>query len=86
MRKSSTDSGFSVRLRVSEALGREIYQMSLRENRSQSSAISILVAEALAARRAAAASTEELLREGMKSNLVNLIQGVAENYNPDQAA
>jgi hypothetical protein len=80
MRKPTTDSGFSVRLRVSEALGREIHQMSLRENRSQSSAISILVAEALAARRSAAASTEELLRAGMESKLVNLIKGVASDF------
>jgi hypothetical protein len=80
MRKPNSDSAFSVRLRVSEALGREIYQMSLRENRSQSSAISILVAEALAARRAAAASNEELLRAGMQQKLVQIMQGVASDF------
>jgi hypothetical protein len=86
MRKPITDSGFSVRLRVSEALGREIHQMSLRENRSQSSAISILVTEALNARRAKSANDEELLRAGMQSKLAKIIRGVADSYSPDQAA
>jgi hypothetical protein len=80
MRKPTTDSGFSVRLRVSEALGREIHQMALRENRSQSSAISILVAEALAARRAAAAEQAELLHAGLKVKIATLIEGAAEGF------
>jgi hypothetical protein len=50
MRKQS---GFNVRVRLSEAEGRQIHEISLRENRSQSSAISILLSESLAARRAA---------------------------------
>jgi hypothetical protein len=72
------NTGFSVRLRVSEALGREIHLMSLRENRSQSSAISILVSEALAARRAKSADTEQLLREGVESRLVKIIKGISD--------
>jgi hypothetical protein len=73
MRKQS---GFNIRVRLSEAEGHEIHQMSLRENRSQSSAISILVAEALSARRAAFADQEQLLREGMEQRLVRLIKGI----------
>jgi hypothetical protein len=71
---------YSVRVRIPEHQGHEIHQLALRENRSQSSAISILVSEALAARRAAEASTEELLRAGMESKLVNLIKGVASDF------
>jgi hypothetical protein len=56
------NTGFSVRLRVSDALGHEIHQMALRENRSQSSAISILVEEALSARRSATAEVAKLSR------------------------
>jgi hypothetical protein len=74
MRKQS---GFNIRVRLSESEGHEIHSMALRENRSQSSAISLLLREALAARRSAAADTEALLREGIESRLVNLIRGVA---------
>jgi hypothetical protein len=66
------NTGFSVRLRVSDALGREIHQMALRENRSQSSAISILVTEALTARRSAATEVTKL------SRLAMVIRGDAE--------
>jgi hypothetical protein len=76
MRKNPIDSGFSVRLRVSEALGREIHLMSLKENRSQSSAISILVSEALAARRSAASQVAEV------SRLVATIKGEATDFAP----
>jgi hypothetical protein len=72
--------GFNVRVRLSEAEGHAIHQISLKESRSQSSTISILVAEALAARRAAAASTEELLREGLKVKIATLIEGVASDF------
>jgi hypothetical protein len=70
--------GFNVRVRLSEAEGHAIHQISLKESRSQSSTISILVAEALAARRAKVADHEELLREGMKSRLVSILKGVSD--------
>jgi hypothetical protein len=55
-------SGFNIRINLSDAQGHEIHQMALRENRSQSSAISILVGEALANRRAASASTNRIVQ------------------------
>jgi hypothetical protein len=58
MRKQS---GFNVRVRLSEVEGREIHTMALRENRSQSSAISLLLREALAARRTVTAETQRLV-------------------------
>ena len=54
--------------------------MALRENRSQSSAISILVGEALDARRKSAAENDSLLHKGMQQRIVNLIKGVADDY------
>jgi hypothetical protein len=54
--------------------------MALKENRSQSSAISLLLREALAARRAAAANNEELLRAGIQSKLAKIIRGVADDF------
>jgi hypothetical protein len=62
---------FSIRLRIPEYQGREIHQMALRENRSQSSAISILVSEALNARRSASASAQRL---------VSMIRGEASDF------
>jgi hypothetical protein len=56
------DTGFSVRIRLSDAEGREIHQMALRENRSQSSAISLLLREALSARRAEKMQAAEVQR------------------------
>jgi hypothetical protein len=52
---------WSIRLRLPEHQGRQIHELSLKESRSQSSMISILVAEALTARRATSASTAKLV-------------------------
>jgi hypothetical protein len=71
MRKKLIDDGYSVRLRLPVHQGHEIHAMALRENRSDSSAISILVSEALAARRQAAAQIGEV------SRLVQAIKGDA---------
>jgi hypothetical protein len=71
MRKQS-----NIRVVLSEAQTHEVHQMSLRENRSQSNALSILIGEALAARRSA---TTEV------SRLVRSIRGQAD-FNPDQGA
>jgi hypothetical protein len=75
MRKQS-----NIRVVLSEAQTHEVHQMSLRENRSQSSAISILVAEALENRRKAAKENEELLRAGHTakiSQIVSILRGEA---------
>jgi hypothetical protein len=76
MRKQS---GFNIRVKLSDAEGHEIHNMALRENRSQSSAISLLLREALSARRAAAAEQEELLRVGhavkLENTLVKILRG-----------
>jgi hypothetical protein len=75
MRKQS---GFNIRVKLSDAEGHEIHQMALRENRSQSSAMSLLLREALAARRAAAAEQSELLQAGHSakiSALVSMLKG-----------
>ena len=53
---------WSIRLRLPEHQGRQIYEMALKENWSQSSAISILVAEALSARRSATAQVQQVSR------------------------
>jgi hypothetical protein len=58
MRKAKP--GFNIRVSLSEAEGREIHQMALRENRSQTSAISLLLREALNARRAEQASRQQV--------------------------
>jgi hypothetical protein len=60
---------FNIRLRLSDSQGRQIYEMALRENRSQSSAISILVEEALSARRSATVEVQKL------SKLAQTIRG-----------
>lgn len=75
-------SGFNVRVRLTEAEGHEIHQITLRENRSQSSAISVLLREALQHRRSAAVENEALLRQGMETRLVNLIKGVTNTGTP----
>jgi hypothetical protein len=67
---------FNVRVRIPEQQGREIHEMALRENRSQSSAISVLVAEALTARRAAAVEEAEIMRVGQTAKLVEIILGI----------
>jgi hypothetical protein len=66
MRKQS-----NIRVVLSEAQTHELHQMALRENRSQSSPISILVSEALAVRRAASAQT---------SKLVQMIRGESSDF------
>jgi hypothetical protein len=54
----------------------------LKENRSQSATVSLLISEALAARRAKSADTEQLLREATEQRLVNIIRGVASDFTP----
>jgi type II secretory pathway component PulM len=65
---------FNIRLRLPEYQGRQIHEMALKENRSQSSAISILVSEALAARRSAASQIAEV------SKLVSAIRSEASDF------
>jgi hypothetical protein len=62
---------WSVRLRLPEHQGRQIHEMALKESRSQSGMISILVAEALTARRSANTEVDRISR---------LIQGEAADY------
>jgi hypothetical protein len=62
---------FSIRLRLPEHQGRQIHELALKESRSQSSMISILVAESLSARRAMTANTQKL---------VQMIRGQAEDF------
>jgi hypothetical protein len=52
---------WSIRLRLPEYQGQQIHELALRESRSQSSMISILVVEALANRRSASASAQKLV-------------------------
>jgi hypothetical protein len=52
---------WSIRLRLPEHQGRQIHELALKENRSQSGMISILVAESLFARISASASTQKLV-------------------------
>jgi hypothetical protein len=47
---------WSIRLRLPEHQGRQIHELALKESRSQSAMISLLVTEALAARRSEQAS------------------------------
>ena len=69
-----------IRIRLDDAQAHQVHQICLVENRSQSSLVSNLVSEALAARRAAAAEQAELLNVGMQSKLVQLIKGVASDF------
>jgi hypothetical protein len=74
---------FNVRIRLPQALGHEIHQLSLRGNRSQSATVSWLVTQQLDAMRARAAEQEELLRVGhavkLESALLSLIKGVTDS-------
>jgi hypothetical protein len=62
---------WSIRLRLPEYQGQQIHELALRESRSQSSMISILVAESLAARQSTSAST---------AKLVAMIKGQADDF------
>jgi hypothetical protein len=53
---------FNVRLRVPDHLGSEIHSLALKESRSDSAMISLLVTEALSARRTAASHVNEVSR------------------------
>jgi hypothetical protein len=53
---------WSIRLRLPAHEGEQIHAQDLKESRSQSSMISILVAEALTARRAATAQAQQVNR------------------------
>jgi hypothetical protein len=53
---------YSIRLRVPEHIGSQLHALALKESRSDSAMISLLVTEALAARRSAAAHTSEVIR------------------------
>jgi hypothetical protein len=65
-------SGFNIRIKLSDAQGQEIHQLALRENRSQSATISLLVAQALDARRAAAHQVEQV------ATLTKILRGEVE--------
>jgi hypothetical protein len=65
---------YSIRLRVPEHLGSQIHNLALRESRSESAMISILVTESLAARRAAATQIAEV------SKLTQMIRGESDGY------
>jgi hypothetical protein len=52
---------WSIRLRLPEYQGQQIHELSLKESRSQSAMISLLVAEALSARRTTSVSTQRLV-------------------------
>jgi hypothetical protein len=60
---------WSIRLRLPEHQGHQIHELALKENRSQSSMISVLVAESLSARRAAAHQVEQVTK------LTSLLRG-----------
>ena len=61
MRRKSIDDSYSVRLRLPVHQGQQIRAMALQESRSDSAMISLLVAEALSARRVTTASTAKLV-------------------------
>jgi hypothetical protein len=60
MRKQASPR-FNTRVQLSVLEGREIYALTLKENRSQSATVSLLVREALEQRRTASASTAKLV-------------------------
>jgi hypothetical protein len=53
---------FNTRVQLSLLEGREIYALALKENRSQSATVSLLLREALEARRAASNQVEQVSR------------------------
>ena len=69
-----------IRIRLDDAQAHQVHQICLQENRSQSSLVSNLVSEALAARRVKSADEAELLRVGLEQKLKNVILGVASDY------
>jgi hypothetical protein len=52
---------FNTRVQLSVLEGREIYALALKENRSQSATVSLLLREALEQRRSTTASTQQLV-------------------------
>jgi hypothetical protein len=64
---------FNVRIRLPQSLGDEIHRLSLKENRSQSATVSLLVSEALQNRRKAAAEQGEIMRAGHSARVAELI-------------
>jgi hypothetical protein len=52
---------YSIRLSVPEHIGSELHNLALKESRSDSAMINLLVGEALAARRTTSASTAKLV-------------------------
>ena len=65
-----------IRIRLDEAEGRHVRDICLKENRSTSATVSLLVAEALAARRAAAIEQAEILKEGHSARVSKLISAL----------
>jgi hypothetical protein len=51
---------YSIRLTVPSHIGQELHSLALRESRSDSSMLNILVTESLSARRAAAAQAQKV--------------------------
>jgi hypothetical protein len=74
-----------IRIRLNEAEGHHVREICLKENRSQSATVSLLVSEALAARRAKAAEAAEIAEAGtaaiLEHRLTRLLRG-----EPDAAA
>ncbi len=69
-----------IRLILDAGTEHQVIDAARKEGRSVSAMVNRLVTQQLAARRAAAAENEELLRRGMESRLVNLIKVVASDY------
>jgi hypothetical protein len=53
---------YSIRLSVPEHIGSELHRLALKESRSDSAMINLLVGEALTARRSAASQIEQVSR------------------------
>jgi hypothetical protein len=70
-----------IRLILDAGTEHQVIDLARREGRSVSAMVNRLVIESLSARRAKNADTEELLREGMKNRLRNMILGL-----PDTSA
>ena len=65
-----------IRIRLDEAEGRHVRDICLKENRSTSATVSLLVAEALAARRQAAAEQAEMLQAVQSAKVQQIIDAL----------
>jgi hypothetical protein len=67
---------FNTRVQLSLSEGREVYALALKENRSQSATVSLLLREALASRRQAAVENDELLRAGATARVQQIVEAL----------